>query len=401
MSLSERLMNERRQWKAETFPYDYYLPDDTQECQYCLTEKQAEILRGILQPLAWKTRWWSDSDAAIDQDTIEAYRDDIIRRLMMACCDSEFGVIFRWTEDGVLQKSTDDGATWEDAPEDDPRNSSPVFPPVAGDPSPDKKCIAANSVKTLIKEQVGDQLTDDMSRYTLGQVISDWVNTLLQSSNPFDAIIQIVTNQILALVIATLRPALTDDVYNELECCVYCNMADDLSFDDAQWAAVRTCITSNISGIAGVFLEHLIYLIGKVGLTNLARSQAATDGDCSGCCPDCSTDWDVMDGSHGTILARGDGYIDIEAGNLGGSGYYMIISTNDPAKCCNITTVEMLSSPDRSFYTSWSNCGYTPLIGVPEFAGGLFPYGSSCVDYFQLQTGVGETFTVRIHFVPC
>jgi len=395
MSLSERQINDRRRWKAEGFPYDYYLPDDTPECQYCLTEKQAEILRGMLQPLAWKTRWWSDSDATIDQDTIEAYRDDIIRRLMMACCDSEFGVIFRWTEDGILQKSTDGGTTWEDAPEDDPRNSSPLFPPVAGDPSPDKKCIAANSVKTLIKEQVGDQLTDDMSRYTLGQVISDWVNTLLQSSNPFDAIIQIVTNQILALVIATLRPALTDDVYNELECCVYCNMAEDLSFDDDQWAAVRTCITTNISGIAGVFLEHLIYLIGKVGLTNLARSQAAIDGDCSACCPSCADLWDVYDGTHGTITSRDADQITIDAGFIGAS-YYVIISTMSADVCCIPVGYDILSGTvDQTGNLSWTTCGVTPIEGVPEHSFGLFGWDAE-INYMQVQSG--SPFTLKFNF---
>jgi len=395
MSLSERQINDRRRWKAEGFPYDYYLPDETPECQYCLTEKQAEILRGMLQPLAWKTRWWSDSDADIDQDTIEAYRDDIIRRLMMACCDTEFGVIFRWTEDGVLQKSTDGGTTWEDAPEDDPRNSSPVFPPVAGDPSPDKRCIAANSVKTLIKEQVGDQLTDDMSRYTLGQVISDWVNTLLQSSNPFDAIIQIVTNQILALVIATLRPALTDDVYNELECCVYCNMADDLSFNDAQWEAVRTCITTNISGIAGVFLEHLIYLIGKVGLTNLARSQAATDGDCSTCCPSCADLWDVYDETHGTITSRDSSQITIDA-TLAGGNYYVILSTMAADTCCTPLGYDILSGTvTQTGNLSWTACGTAPVEGVPEFAFGLFGW-SSDINYMQVQSGV--PFTLKFNF---
>ena len=405
MSLSERQINDRRRWKAEGFPYDYYLPDDTPECQYCLTEKQAEILRGMLQPLAWKTRWWSDSDAEIDQDTIEAYRDDIIRRLMMACCDTEFGVIFRWTEDGVLQKSSDGGATWEDAPEDDPRNSSPVFPPVAGDPSPDKKCIAANSVKTLIKEQVGDQLTDDMSRYTLGQVISDWVNTLLQSSNPFDAIIQIVTNQILALVIATLRPALTDDVYNELECCVYCNMADDLSFSDAQWTAVRTCITDNISGIAGVFLEHLIYLIGKVGLTNLARSQAATDGDCSECCPSCIGLFqlgipnpnlgDTMV-AVGTLVDSGDDWWTIASVDRGDGQQVIWVSAIDGNSCCNMLreTVGAVSPHTITFFT---DCG-TVAQYSNNVENDLLP-NPQCATSIGMQMDPGTNWQIKFTFL--
>jgi len=377
MSLSERLMNDRRQWKAETFPYDYYLPDDTEECQYCLTEKQAEILRGMLQPLAWKTRWWSDSDATIDQDTIEAYRDDIIRRLMMSCCDSEFGTIFQWTVDGVLQKSTDGGATWQDAPEDDPRNSSPVYPPVAGDTSDEKRCIAANSVKTLVKEQIGDQLTDDMSRYTLGQLISDWVNTILQTSNPFEAIVTIVTNQILALVIATLRPALTDDVYSDFECCVYENMADDLSFDDAQWAAVRSCITDKIGGIAGIFLEHLVYLIGKVVLTNLARSQAATDGDCSACdCTDgCTVEWTFYGVHSDTIVKISDcHYTMTTQASLG----HFAFSSGDSSIGC------YFAGSGAPIYSTWGLGSSTPN-GVNSKTNPIWNYDAAMDDGTELD----------------
>jgi len=360
--MSEQQIDLRRNWKAETFEYDIYIPDESEECQYCLTRKQAEILSAIVTPLAWKTRWWSDVGTDIDQDTIEAFRDDIIRRLMMSCCGGEFETIFRWTEDGTLQSSTDGGTTWQDDPQDDPRNSSPIFPPVPGDVTDDKKCIAATSAMTLIKEQVGDQLTDDMSRYTLGQIISDWVNTVLQTSNVFEAIVTIVTNQILALVIATLRPALTDSVYDKLKCCILSSMADDLSFDDAQWTAVRSCITSDISGIAGVFFEHLIYLIGKVGLTNLVRSQAATSGDCScgvGC--DDLPNWDVViaGGIVGTITAQSTTELDVNNSMVNTDGrYYIQIQSDDDNNCCTFTSVEW-TGDSFDMLCAYNLCGET------------------------------------------
>jgi len=392
--MSEQQIDWRRNWKAETFEYDIYLPDESEECQYCLTRKQAEILSAIVTPLAWKTRWWSDSDTDIDQDTIEAFRDDIIRRLMMSCCGGQFDVMFRWTEDGVLQKSTDGGTTWEDSPQDDPRNSSPIYPPVPGSPSDDKKCIAANSVKTLIKEQVGGQLTDDMSRYTLNQLISDWVGTVIATGgNIFEALTTVIANQILALVIATLRPALTDDVYSKLQCCVYCNMASDLSFNDAQWANVRACILADITGIAGIFLEHLVFLIGKVGLTNLARSQAATDGDCSACdCFTCASGWDVYNSTYGTVLASGDGTLQVQA-NLVSGQYYIIITTHADNDCCAVSyTMDAGSDPGAA----WNVCGESWVTG-PNHTG-LFSPGA-CVNYIQMQAF--SPFTVTFAFDDC
>jgi hypothetical protein len=80
-------------------------------------------------------------------------------------------------------------------------------------------------------------------------------------------------------------------------------MANDASFNDAQWSDVRSDITSLIGGIAGVFLEHLVYLLGTGGLTNLARSGGASSGDCSTCpsCDPCdSVDFLTSTGSYTT-----------------------------------------------------------------------------------------------------
>jgi len=138
----------------------------------------------------------------------------------------------------------------------------------------------------LIKSQVGDQLTDDISRYELDELISDWVGTMIDSSNPFEALLTIAANQIFALVISLLRPALTETVYDTLLCIFYCNMADDASFNAAQLEDVRTDIGDQIGGIATLFLQQLVFLLGTVGLTNLARAAGATTGDCSEC-PEC------------------------------------------------------------------------------------------------------------------
>lgn len=281
--MSETRLNNRRNWKAIAFPYDHFFPDDSKECQYCLTELQAEILRGIIEPLAWSTRWWSDTDTAINQDELTAFRDDIIRRLMMGCCGDETPIQYRYTGDGILQRSDDGGTTWTDAPEFDPRNNSVEFPPIEGEDGSDKRCSAATGAAALVKEQIGSNLTDEMTRYTLQQLITDWVQTMIQSSNPFEALLTVITNQIFALVISVIRPALTDPVYHQFACALYCTMADDGSFSDSQWQEARLKVESNITGVAGLFLGHLVYLLGMRGLTNLVRSAPAADGDCSDC----------------------------------------------------------------------------------------------------------------------
>jgi len=66
--------------------YDAYnaLPGDT--CLYCLTDKQQMILIALLEQLGWRTRWYSPSGAAIDQDIFEGYRGDLAAALMSDVC---------------------------------------------------------------------------------------------------------------------------------------------------------------------------------------------------------------------------------------------------------------------------------------------------------------------------
>lgn len=325
--MSEFTVNERRNWKAQVFPYDHFIPDESQECLYCLTDKQAEILRGIIEPLGWKTRWWSDDDTPIDKNEIEAFRDDLIRRLMMSCCGDEVPVRYRYTDGGVLQRSEDGGSTWTDAPDYDPRNYSPQFPPMSGTDGPDKRCLAATGAADLIKQQVGDQLTDDMSRYTLSQLITDWLKTYIETSNPLQALLTVIANQIFALVIAVLRPALTDTVYSTLKCILYCHIGNDASFNDAQWQAVRDDITSQIGGIAGVFLEHLVYLLGAGGLTNVARAGGASSGDCSACdCHICGDKYKIGYNYSGSYSALGTL---IDSGVNSSGNWFMTVGSFD------------------------------------------------------------------------
>lgn len=400
-SISEKLINNRRNWKAETFSYDHYLPDESEECQYCLTKKQAEVLRGIIEPLAWDTRWWSDSDTAIDRDQIEQFRNDIARRLMMTCCGNETPIQYRYTSEGVLQKSTDGGETWEDAPQDDVRNNSTKFPPMEGEDGTDKKCLAATGAAALLKEQVGDQLTDDMGRYTLSQLITDWVKTMIQTSNPFQALLTVVVNQIFALVISALRPALTDGVYSTFKCILYCRMADDASFNDAQWSSVRSDVTSKISGIAGVFLEHLVYLLGKVGLTNLCRAGGATEGDCSAC-GDCTAQVWFINSDHTTFS--------LQTEDEGHPGQYTLPAVLDSSRGVYVWYQFFQDITGASLPWKGGNyLSYTSISGFANF--GVYdkdtgtttasraPVSGECWGGFYIEALV--PFTVTIVIEPC
>jgi hypothetical protein len=313
---------------------------------------------------------------------------------MNGCCDDNLPIQYRYTEDGTLQRSMNGGVDWIDCPEYDPRVYSPTFPPLAGADGTDKKCAAATGAALLIKQQVGDQLTDDMSRYTLSQLITDWVKTMIQSSNPFEALLTVITNKIFALVIATLRPALTDPVYAQLKCIFYCRMATDASFDTASWALVRSDITDQIGGIAGLFLEHLVYLLGEKGITNLVRAGAASTGDCSDCdCGLCPTAY--WPAGAGTITQIGD--CTWRLASEPESGHQAVYvwfdnstGTYDPTKCAQVISwaIHSGSGVDQN----WNECT------TGTFHGHSDPAGHCCS---QLYFTSGAAFEVDVFIEDC
>lgn len=395
--MSENQVNSKRNWKAQTFPFDHYIPDETEECLYCLTDKQAELLRGIIEPVGWKTRWYSETNQTVETDTVEKFRDEIIRRLMMSCCGNETPIRYRYTDEGILQQSTDDGETWEDAPNRDPRNYSPLFPPIA-DGGEDLKCSAATGAITLMKEQIKEQLTDDMTRYTLSELINDWVTTYISTSNPFQALITVVVNQIFALVIAVVKPALTDEVFEDLKCILYCNMSPDASFTSEQWDEVRNQTTEKISGVAGIFLEHLIYLLGAVGLTNLVRANPI-EGDCNSCsdCVEqpCSYEWSIgnVPGFPGEgVIDSQDGFtLHAHATNLEDGTYRIILKTASQDACCTISVID--TNEGASFTAvNYINCDSSQTYeNIQPWTGPLIDMGIknylgfSSIAYFEID----------------
>lgn len=374
------------------------IPEDIHAEPFCLCIQVPNdptwkrVVAGLLDEL---NQWynWQRDEARSGRECAHVWRALYaeIDWTTMSCCCEEVIRQYRYTELGVLQVSVDGGLTWTDDPNADVRNNSTIFPPIPGGDGDDKKCSAATGAANLVKEQVGDQLTDDMGRYTLNQLVTDWVGTMIGTSNPFQALVTVVANQIFALVISAVRAALTDDVYHKFACELYCHMASDGSFSNAQWAALRSGITSHISGVAGIFLEHLIYLLGAVGTTNVVRSAPDASGDCSDC--DCPPEFAVyvsdLINPPVKVEPEEDGtYNVVQSGTPTGDGFYWIV-------------VQFKSSTS---FPPFSPCAtLTDVFGVPSYNekyrcgdGVVDPLSACNAIYGYRFTSPGATMSFRV-----
>jgi hypothetical protein len=393
-------------WKAFQVNYDYVFEQADRLCSVCLTQQEITALLSMTEYLYWPTRWVKAADD-VNRSIVEHFAQNLERHLLMSCCDDNIPIQYRYGSDGILERSTNAGGSWVNCPEYDPRVYSPQFPPMTGDDGTDKKCLAATGAAALVKEQVGDQLTDGMSRYTLSQLITDWVATMIQSSNPFQALLTVVANQIFALIIAVLRPALTESVYDTFKCILFCRMANDATFNQSRWENVRSDITTLIGGIAGVFLEHLVFLLGTTGLSNLARAGGAAEGDCEDCdaCPsNCDpSGWRTglyYDGSWhtprgGTIVETGPDYVIVESQDRGDGQTEIALSVADVTTCCLVQWANEGEAPSSTLHF-YSLCPLSADI-TNWVQNDLMP---TCNDvtsyYFQMEPG---TWRMRFTFV--
>lgn len=332
---------QKKGWKAFQADYDFVFAQSDRGCTYCLTLQQTAALLAMTEYLSWPTRWVSEV-GEIDRDLIASFTDGLERALMAGCCDDNMPIQYRWLADGTLQRSLNGGGTWVDAPEFDPRNNSPQSPPLPDDETDQVRCDMAASVAEAIKEQVGEQLTDDMSRYTLDELLQDWVTTYINFWDPFTAIVTIAANQIFALVIAALRAALTDAVYDDLKCLVLESMPADGLWTPAAAETLRASVSAGISGIAGQFLQHLIFLMGAVGLTNLSRSGFVTGADCDDCSDTCWDGWEPIiptGGSFewGIILSKTETQMVVTGTEVAPGLFRALISNVDNSNCVSWT----------------------------------------------------------------
>lgn len=391
---------QKKGWKAFQADYDFVFAQSDRGCTYCLTLQQTAALLAMTEYLSWPTRWVSEV-GEIDRDLIASFTDGLERALMAGCCDDNMPIQYRWLADGTLQRSLNGGGTWVDAPEFDPRNNSPQSPPLPDDETDQVRCDMAASVAEAIKEQVGEQLTDDMSRYTLDELLQDWVTTYINFWDPFTAIVTIAANQIFALVISALRAALTTEVYDLLKCLVLEHMPADGLWTPAAAESLRASVSASISGIAGQFLQHLIYLMGAVGLTNLSRSGFVVGADCDDCePPTCTSSFNIFC-DVGEITDITEEYLEVEcAANPLTGGYGVALSTGNADYCCYVVAVTNAAGTPISPLSAYRACG-EPVPECGEAFGHANVYCQQTHTFTLYDLSDGYIVRIYLSDEPC
>lgn len=370
--------NPKSTYRALLLDYDALLAASDDECSYCLSEREIQMLLAFVDYIAWKTRYIA-TETEIDITLIQQWSANLARKLMSGCCDDN--KLHRFTAEGVYQSSDDGGVTWTDDPQDDPRNEYIEAPPLVGPPSEGKRCAAADNVRDLF-EQYRDNLIE-----IVGATPS--ILAIIAGILAFIGVIAGVSGVgvgvgVLFLTMAAemiqiggtgISGAITFTALEDFRCMVYCHMNESGELTYSEWQGLLADIAAGFSGFAETFFYQTANGMGYIGINNAATIGAATADDCGDCgCDNCNNlaAWEVV---YGTIIEQSTGYIKMQSGAAGPNQAIRLANyTSGNAPDCCAVTYNVLTGvvQNQAYYP----CGEVdPVFSVPPPATCMYDIG--------------------------
>jgi len=186
------------------------------------------------------------------------------------------------TETDQIERSFDGGATWEPAPDLDPRHSIIFqYPPVDAE---DPRCQAAANMVRWINDLIDQVLLIIDAAGTFEGLVAI-IMPLLLPLGPFGVLIDLVLGLAFVLFGAgaiAIASAFDNTAYDTLTCIFNDNIEPDGSVTEADLAAILSDIDDQLDGLVFDVLTAAFFLMGEVGLSN-AGTLGDAPADCSAC----------------------------------------------------------------------------------------------------------------------
>lgn len=266
----------------------------TGECEVCLTNAQIQMILSVIDYWNWPTRWYSPIEQPIVRNDIETIAADLARRLMMACCGDVPGRIYRFTSEGIYQYSDDDGTTWVDDPENDPREAATRAPLIPGEDGDGKKCAASDNIAAMFtgwRDQLEVLLEGGTFLSAIIAALIGFIATVLSLSvvgTAWGVLLFGLAAALLSAGAEGVSDEITDEKIEEFKCLLYCRVEADGSFTPSGVQGLLEDIAGQFSGLAETFFYQTVASMGYIGLTNAGTAGSATSDDCGDCgCDDC------------------------------------------------------------------------------------------------------------------
>jgi len=273
----------------------------------------------------------------------------VIRKFLSADQVAPAGT--RWgPECDCIQQTVDGGTTWVQNDGLDPRKSDAFrLPPLTGE---DAKCLAAGNITDKIKS-VLDILFASIAAFQAATAVLDVILLFLPGAGILIDLILAGAQALFLIGVEALEAAMTDEVYDQFLCIVYCHIGDDGQMSQAQYISIYDQVESDIGGLAFVALAYAMNALQAVGMSN-AGTQGESERECDAC--DCS--W-----CHTFDFALDDGgFVACDWFGQGDKGEYIAAccwqGVLDAAEGHNVLCISLeIDIPDGSQLTSMDGTG--------------------------------------------
>jgi len=312
-----------KNWRKKGYLIPEVINPDENICVCVPVPKEWGHIRAFLGQLTelskWQT-WQPDGTTNATQsarrwfDIVECVSEEIDCIMANGCgCDGDNVTNRRYTADGHLETSTDNGETWQNADADDPRFNSAVFSPLPGADGDDKKCVAANAMVAWLRAEQ-DKASDILGAAggAAGLVAAVVAALVATGVGVVAAVVIGIMGAILNAVAAggqtVFDDSFTTQIWDDLLCSIFCNIRDDGSFDEAGWQNVIGETLGFSEYPANEWLSYMIKTAGLVGATNMARSGLQGSASCESCDCDpieCGTELQITEGTLVSITTEG------------------------------------------------------------------------------------------------
>jgi hypothetical protein len=192
----------------------------------------------------------------------------------------------------------------------------------------------------------------------------------------------------------------TEENYNAIRCIIFCNLNENGQFDETSYAqAASEFLSGTISGGtdpkgAAVNAQNMFKYWQLKGVNSMmVANQRPTTFDCDECvCPSCADLF--VNVVNGTIIDRGEGFVTVEAADIGSGHFQASIYTGSPTECCNWSGYELLAGTPSGLFNSAWNCGSIYPGDGQDFSV-LFPVlATTCV-----VESTSGSFTIKFTFL--
>jgi len=199
--------------------------------------------------------------------------------------------VTRFNADGIKQVSSDNGATWQ-SDLTDGRVYGNILPPplwLVLDPTGDHRCEGAHTCQINMKNATDEILAGVPT--AVAEIATIIVSIICYATAgtacAIAGIVEGLVGLIVLITVEGLQTALTQTVWDDVGCILFCHIQDDATFTEAGWQAVKSEIAAKYQGDAGAWLYTMVNIVGPAGLTNMARVSVTASADCSDCACGC------------------------------------------------------------------------------------------------------------------